>query len=293
MATNSTRRLLRFLIVDGYTVAGREELMNGGASTAGILYDRLLRRSCNRLDKDITIETKIIYPADDEHALDIDLKPFHGIAWTGCSLTIYSGESVVQRQIDFQRKIFAAGRPSFGSCWATQIAAVASGGECCMNPNGREMGLARKIHLSPEGRAHPMYEGKPLVFDAFTSHEDMVCRIPRNAQILASNWFTNVQALSVTNEKSNFWSVQYHPEYDLHELARLTYCRKEKLVKKGFFNNVAAAEKYVEEIEMLHEDPTRKDLAWKYGIDHDVMNEEIRTIETVNWVKYEIIPQLK
>ena len=23
-----------------------------------------------------------------------------------------------------------------------------------------------------------------------------------------------------------FWALQYHPEYDLHELARLCYCRK-------------------------------------------------------------------
>src|SRR6266403_1796200 len=59
--------------------------------------------------------------------------------------------------------------PSFGSCWAAQMAVVAAGGMVRANPRGREMGIARKIALTPEGRGHPLYAGKGAVFDAFIS----------------------------------------------------------------------------------------------------------------------------
>ena len=142
---------------------------------------------------------------------------------------------------------------------------------------------------------------------------------------------------------------QYHPEYDLHELARLTHCRIKKLVgcvrhpppparprhvrvhRFRVLNGVPAASgssvtrilhqrkrlararcklcftralarvcapSYVADLEALHADPSRalplerealagaarygacgaagKDIAWRLGIDSDVMNEDVR-----------------
>jgi hypothetical protein len=60
------------------------------------------------------------------------------------------------------------------------------------------MGLARKIMLTPEGRSHPMYEGKPTVFDAFTSHEDEVTHIPIASCVLATNHYTSIQVTDCT-----------------------------------------------------------------------------------------------
>lgn len=90
-----------------------------------------------------------------------------------------------------------AGLPQYGSCWAAQIAVAAAGGHCAKNPRGREMGIARKIALTPEGRAHPMFEGKPSVFDAFTSHNDEITHIAPGGLDLAGNDFTAVQAVAV------------------------------------------------------------------------------------------------
>ncbi len=73
------------------------------------------------------------------------------------------------------------------------------------------MGLARKIQLTPEGRGHPMYEGKPSVFDAFISHDDEVTHVPAGGLLLSSNSWTHVQSISVTSGKGTFWAVQYHP----------------------------------------------------------------------------------
>ncbi|MDH5412344.1 MAG: type 1 glutamine amidotransferase, partial [Alphaproteobacteria bacterium] len=182
------------------------------------------------------------------------------------------------------------GVPSFGSCWAAQIAVVAAGGRCAANPRGREMGVARKIALTPEGRSHPLYEGKSSVFDAFISHVDEITHLPPGATLLASNDFTRVQSVSVTYQGGVFWGLQYHPEYDLHEMARLTWCRIDKLMSLGFFKTREDAEAHVDLLETLHQDPSRYDIAWKLGIDADIMNEEVRRTEVRNWINRLVIP---
>ena len=63
----------------------------------------------------------------------------------------------VKAQIDLAKAIADAHLPQFGSCWGAQLAAIVGGGKCKKNPKGREMGIARKIALTPEGRDHPMY----------------------------------------------------------------------------------------------------------------------------------------
>jgi len=278
-----------FLVIDGYSRSGREELARGGATPAGELYAAMLMK-CHP-----GCEVDIVYPADPGVSLPAgaSLASYDGLAWTGSSLTVYADDPAVRPQIELARAAFAAGLPSFGSCWAAQIGVVAAGGLCARNPRGREMGIARKIALTPEGRGHPMYLGKPSVFDAFISHEDEVTHLPPGALALAGNAFTGVQAVSVTHKGGVLWAVQYHPEYDLHELARLTYCRTEKLVKMGFFADAQAAHDYVDKLEVLHQDPGRRDLAWLLGIDEDVTNEDVRLVEVRNWIERLVLPRMR
>ncbi len=280
----------RFLVLDGYSRDGRADLEAGGATTAGELYAQLLKACAPG-----HAEVDIICPADPDAALPLGaaIEQYDGIAWTGSSLTIFAEDLKVSPQIAFAQAAFEAKVPSFGSCWAAQIAVVAAGGRCDVNPKGREMGLARKIALTPEGRAHPLYTGKKSVFDAFISHDDEVTHLPPGASLLASNDHTRVQAVSVTHKGGAFWGLQYHPEYDLHELARLCFCRKQKLVERGFFQDMAAAQDFVDRLEALHQDPSRKDIAWLLGIDEDVMNEDIRRAEVRNWIELLVLPSMR
>eukprot|EP00744_Colponema_vietnamica_P002630 GILI01004095.1.p1 GENE.GILI01004095.1~~GILI01004095.1.p1 ORF type:complete len:310 (+),score=99.41 GILI01004095.1:49-978(+) len=284
---------LNFLVIDGYSKEGRLELEQGGAGTAGKLYEKMLTKSS---PSNFNVNAEIVYPSDAGFGVPSlsDLEKYDGVAWTGCSLCIYDEtDNRVKTQLEIARRAYEVGVPSFGSCWAVQIAATAAGGICRANPKGREMGIARKIQLTPEGRAHPMYEGKPTVFEAFISHLDEVTHLPVGGVHLASNPFTRIQAASITHKNGTFWGLQYHPEYDLKELARLTYCRIDKLMKMGFFNTRQAGEEYVKLLETLHADPSRKDIAWMLGIDEDVMSEQVRLVEVRNWVKKLVIPSKK
>ena len=277
---------LRILVVDGYTRTARDELVMGGAKIAAHQYVKMLT------DINPGAQCDVLFPADPDASLPtgVGLAAYDGIAWTGCSLTIYDGSREVAKQIDFARAAFRAGVPSFGSCWAAQIAVVAAGGTCQANPKGREMGIARKIALSSEGRNHLMYDGKPSVFDAFISHVDEITLLPSGTKLLAGNSFTKVQAVAVNWQGGTFWGLQYHPEYDLHEMARLSWCRINKLVDLGFFADREAGESYVSLLEKLHEDPSRKDLAWLLGIDEDVTDLNIRQLEVRNWIEHLVIP---
>lgn len=279
----------RILVIDGYDRAGREELAAGGASTAGDLYQRMLKSCLSGTEVDI------VTPADPDSALPTGaaLELYDGIAWTGSSLTVYEDDPRVRPQVELAKAAFEKQIPSFGSCWAAQIAVVAAGGIVQANPRGREMGFARKISLTPEGRGHPLYIGKKSVFDAFISHVDEITHLPPGAVLLATNDFTDVQAVAVTHKGGVFWSLQYHPEYDLHELARLTYCRIAKLVELGFFADAEAAQDYIDKLEVLHQDPSRRDLAWQLGIDDDVMNPDVRRAEVRNWIDYLVLPNMR
>ena len=44
---------------------------------------------------------------------------------------------------------------------------------------------------------------------------------------------------------------------------------------------------------VLHSEPTRKDLAWQLGIDSDVMNVDVRTLEVRNWIEQLVLPNMR
>lgn len=277
---------LNFLVIDAYQQAARDELNQFGAANASRIYSQMLHQLTDNASIDI------LYIADVENALPSDeqLAQYQGIVWTGSSLTVYHDTPEVTRQIELSQRIFAIGVPQFGSCWAAQVAITAAGGKCAAHPQGLEFGIARNITLTDAGRGHPMFRDKKTVFDAFISHYDEITHLPPGAQILAGNDFTRVQAVSVSYQKGEFWAPQYHPEYDLHELARLCYARRARLTELGFFDALPQAEAFIEDLETLHQNPKRKDIAWRLGISSDITRKEVRQAEARNWINELVIP---
>ena len=53
----------------------------------------------------------------------------------------------------------------------------------------------------------------------------------------------------------------------------------------GFFSSEAQIDDYVEELTQLHADGSRKDIRWKYGIDDDLINSDIKQVEVRNWIR--------
>lgn len=271
----------KLLILDAYDQAGREGLLRAGACLAGELYRRRIAALDSAAQLDIVeFSSTVGYVLPDGVALD----DYDGAVWTGSSMTVHHDTPAVRSQLELARALYRAGVPCFGSCWAAQIAVTAAGGRCEPNPKGREFGLARKIALTEAGRAHPMYRNKPAVFDGLTSHEDHIVELPPGAALLASNAFSPVQAVDVTHERGSFWAVQYHPEYELADVAALSIARQAQLIRQGSLRDEADAARWRAQLLALHAQPSRTDLRYRLAIDDDVLAPSVRMRELENWL---------
>ena len=283
--TAGTASAARILVVDGNVAEMRERQAAVLGYDSGNGYARVLRRI------DATLEVDIVTTADGG-ALPpgTSLSSYDGVTMTGSALNVYNGGPPVTRQVELAKAVFAAGVPFFGSCWGLQVAVTAAGGEVRPNPLGREFGFARRVLLSDAGRGHPLYAGKPAVFEAPTIHRDAVATLPEGAVVLAENDF-GVQSLCFTRGRGSFWGVQYHPEYDYIDIAAAAERYGEILVKDGMFRDMAALELYAAELRALQANPADDGLLWKHGLGSAMRSEGLRLLELRNWLDVQVLPR--
>ncbi len=277
----------RLLVIEGNTPETVAEHVAIGGTQASHGYANLLRELLPGATLDIC------HPADPTATLPAGeaLEGYDGIAITGSSLHIYSGDSAVLRQIDLVRTALESGTPLLGSCWGLQVITTAAGGQVRRNPLGREIGFGRGIRLTEAGRKHPMYVGKPDVFNAPTVHLDEVETLPPGATVLATNAMSAVQAVEFRTGGSVAWAVQYHPEYPLRELAVIVRRIGAHLIDEGFFIDDADMKRFADDLDELDRDPLCRRLSWRHGISNNVLNKQLRVSEVANWVEFQVLPQ--
>jgi GMP synthase (glutamine-hydrolysing) len=281
---------MNFAILNGYPKQSRDRF---DADDVGHPHD-LFMDAIKRFMPDAHFD--ILYVADLDSALPsgATLSSYDAYIWTGSDLTIYHDDDErVTRQVELARAIFDAGVPAYGSCWGIQMAVLASGGEVKKNPKGREWSIARDIRLTEAGKQSPLLKGKPQVFDGFIMHLDEVTTLSSGTTLLATNEHTQVQAAEVVYLNGTFWSTQYHPEYNLHEMARLIRARAHPLVREGFFDKVEDVQNYVEKMFALAQNPDSQNLRAEFNVGDDITNPDIRQLELQNWLEYLVLPSLK
>ncbi len=234
----------------------------------------------------------VCYPAD--HGANLPqgaaLADYDGIALTGSSLHLWNREAAVERQISLAREIFRSKTAFFGSCWGVQMACVAAGGDVARNPLGREFGFARNIAPTAAGRAHPLLAGRPAAFDAPAIHLDIITAPSADMIVLASNALSPVQAAEIRHEGGTFWGVQYHPEFSLTETASIIARLAGDMTKEGFFRTAEAGADYARDLVTLDQEPIRRDIAWRLGLDAEVLDERKRVTELRNWIAHQVLP---
>lgn len=220
------------------------------------------------------------------------LSDFNGVMFAGSPLHIYDPTPCVTRQIEFARAGFAAGMPVWGSCWGLQLAVVALGGSVRRNPRGRELPIARAITVTEAGRAHPLLASRPAVFDALCSHLDEIETLPPDSQVLAANELSAIQAIAVqTPWRGSFHGTQYHPEHTLAVSAALIEMRAVELVEEGLGTEPAEIVAIAADYRALANEPTRRDLIWRYGVAGEIMDPIRRTTEIGNWLRTVVEPR--
>jgi GMP synthase (glutamine-hydrolysing) len=279
---------LRFLIVDGNPRDRRDAHVNDYGLSPGDAYgETLLGLAPDGSSYDICL------PADEGANLPggAGLAEYDGIALTGSSLHLWSREPAVERQIALAQEVFRSRVPFFGSCWGVQMAAVAAGGDVRRNPSGRELGFARNIAPTAEGRAHPLLESRPAAFDAPAIHLDIIATPPGDCAVLASNALAPVQAAEIRHEGGCFWGIQYHPEFSLREIGVILRRIAPLTTAEGFSRTEVDARAVAEDLIALHADRSRRDIAWRMGIDDEILDDSRRLTEIRNWMERRVKPE--
>jgi GMP synthase (glutamine-hydrolysing) len=275
----------RILVIDGNVAKIRALQSAVLGYDSGTGYARILRRI------DPSLHVDVLAAADgDTLPAGVSVQNYDGVTITGSALNVYNGGEPVIRQIDLAKSVFAAGVPFFGSCWGLQVAVTAAGGEVRANPRGREFGFGRRIHLTAAGRTHPLFTGKPDIFEAPTVHRDEIGALPAGATLLAENDF-GVQAASFTHGAGTFWGVQYHPEFDYQDIAATAERYGQILVTDGMFHDAAALTAFAAELRTLQANPADAPLLWKHGLGPAMRDESLRVLEIRNWLQVAVLPR--
>lgn len=180
-----------------------------------------------------------------------DLAAYDAVFLSGASLHVYDDTPETRRLLAFMRTVFASKTPAFGSCAGLQIAAAAAGGSVRPNRNGAEAPIAHQVKLTPEGRNHPLFAGRPPAFEALSIHSDEVDRLPEGALRLAGNGVTAVQAAEIRSSGGVFWGVQYHPELPAAEMASSLRRQASELAEQGAASSPVVLERRADEIASL------------------------------------------
>lgn len=279
-------RAPRLLVIEGNTQKARTRQAEFTGQTYSEAYSDVLRS----IAPDAVVD--ICFPTDEGSNIPDPggIEGYDGVAMTGSALNIYDARPEALRQVELMRSVFETGVPIFGSCWGLQVGTVAAGGTVVRSKNGREIGLARKIVLTEEGKTHGLHEGKGPSFDAPAVHTDEVGEKPKGMVVTATNAHSEVQAAEIRHGKSVLWGVQYHPEFTLDEMAGIIERYGKTLVEEGPFQDLDQLKAHAEDLKTLQKDPSRKDIAWRLGYDADVLEPSRRLTEIRNWLEKLVQP---
>lgn len=236
---------MRLLVVEG----NPREIWEKREALGGIPYHKRFQNMLNLLQPRSKIE--VAFPADNDVLLPSikKLATFDGVLWTGSSLFVNDPSPSVVRQLTFAEDVFSSGVPFYGSCWGLQIAVTVTGGKVDTCAKGREFGITNPIELTDAGKVHPCYQGRRSNFKALSFHLDEVVKLPDNATILAKNRHSEVQAISIKHRKTEFFGLQYHPEFTVEDMAFIARNGAENLIQEGFFKSDKEVEIYAANLE--------------------------------------------
>ncbi|HVF94270.1 MAG TPA: type 1 glutamine amidotransferase [Sphingomonas sp.] len=273
---------MRFLVAESETPDEREARRESAGKSAGETYAATLRQM--RPGAAITL----VAPADADDAApsSAQIAEFDAVFVTGSPLHVYEDTPEVRRQLDFMRAVFESRTPSFGSCAGLQLAVATAGGTVRAMESRMEAGIARRIVATAAGHDHPLLAGRPAVWDAPAIHGDEVETLPDDADLLATNAETRVQAAEIRHRGGVFWGVQYHPELALGEIAAALRRQAASLVESGPPESEDDVERLAAAFDRLHRDPASRAARWLLGVDREVANEGRRRTEIDNFLRH-------
>ncbi len=268
---------MRLLVVEGNKKKTWKEREICGSVPYHKRFKAMLRILCPEA------KVTFAFPADDDNLLpSVDkLRSFHGILWTGSSLHVNNPSPAVQRQLTFAEDVFKSGVPFYGSCWGLQIAVVVAGGQVATCRNGREIGISEPIEMTDSGTGHVYFQGRKKNYRVLCLHLDEVVKLPANSNVLAKNDHSEVQALTIQYKDTEFFGVQYHPEFLVSDMVFMIRLLSQSLIEDGIFDSEKAVLDYITKLEDHNDLPA------------EISDYLLHTQEIKNWLDHAVDPMVR
>ena len=283
--THAARRL-RLLVIESETPDARARRRESVGRSEGESFARTLERLVP--DADIAVEAP--GDADTPTWTPDDFARFDGVFVGGSPIHVYEDTPDTRRHIAYMRAVFASGTPAFGTCAGLQLAVAAAGGRVRQMPERKEVGVARRITATKEGRDHPLLAGRGPAWDSLAIHFDEVEELPANAMLLAQNGRSDIQAAEIRCGPGIFWGVQYHPELTPHEIGAALRRQADSLVEEGLVSSRAVIERQATLFDRLEDNPDSREVRWLLGIDEEVACRDNREREIRNFIDHLVRP---
>ena len=152
-----------------------------------------------------------------------------GVVITGSPAMVSAKEDWSERTADWLGETVQKGIPVLGVCYGHQLLAHALGGLVGPNPNGRQIGTvpARLINASEADR---LLGHLPEMFDAQTSHSEVVLKLPLGSERLATSPLDDNFAIRFAE---NAWGIQFHAEFSSPVMSAYIQYRADALLEEG------------------------------------------------------------
>ena len=257
---------LNILIIEGNNSDDSSVFVKAvGATAADNLKNLVLKLEPNS-------NTKIINPVNDNETKEAlkNINQYNGIIFTGGAMRINDMTHEIKKHINFASNCFKHDKKILAICWGLQVCSTAAGGSVAPAKNGAHIGIATNVMINKEGKDNIIYKNKKTIFTSPAFNYDEVCQIPEGATLLSSDKVNHVMAIHFKPGKSEVWGLQYHPDYEYHQMISLASARKDRIIKNKQFkdeNDFQDHMNYIKE-------------------ENKKLNFENRTCEVRNWLDF-------
>jgi GMP synthase (glutamine-hydrolysing) len=257
---------LNILIIEGNNSDDSSVFVKAAGATAADNLKNLV------LKLEPSLNTKIINPANDndtKEALE-NINKYHGIIFTGGAMRINDMTHEIKKHINFASNCFKYDKKILAICWGLQVCSTAAGVRVEPAKNGAHIGIASDVKINEEGQKNLIYKNKKTIFTSPAFNYDEVIELPEGATLLSSDKINHIMAIHFKPGKSEVWGLQYHPDYEYHQMVSLANARKDRIIKNKQFkdeNDFEAHMNYIKEQDKK-------------------LDFENRTCEVRNWLDY-------